>query len=732
MPARHTSLFTVLATADGLTYNDPKQRQKALLQTWNAALDGTNAKGKGKNTPVTRVVGLLEDMKATLGKEMQEDEDLYDKMTCWCNSGKYEKNAAITASQEKIEELENSIESYTAKSAELKTRIAELEAGVAADKKALKEASELRAKQLQEFQGKETDSIQAIENLKAALVVLAKHHGGAFLSQLKPDVSFAQVEKDEPNWNEKSLEHRMDDFLLSNGYDGTGTPNSAAASQGFLQNQGQQATTVQDDVAVVQRALRSAKAFVQAQHEQEYYPSYHAQSGEIVGILKQLKEEMEATLSEEQKTEQMRAAAFAELRAAKTSEIEEGEKMAEQKEDELAATDNANAEAKEDLQAEKAALSESQIFLKNLDDTCANADANFAKRKASRLEEIKAVSETIEILTADEARDAMSGTYSFLQMTSDSNDHGRKHAAATVLRHAAAKSGSPELSALATSVELDAFTKVKKAIDGMIANLQQQQSDEVKKNDWCKASLQENEMTTAKTETAKQDLQAKIELHSSNIVTLEKEIMAAGDSIKELHMNLQRASEDRKAENNDFQTTVADQTATIEVLHKALDRLATYYDAELIQTKQKQKKQTPPVPEMEYKPNAGATGVMSMIEKLIYEAKDLVAKSKTSENAAQAAYETLVADTNANVEALANEITAKTKTKAKTTKAKLTAESDLMDTVDELEGLYGENSDLHAECDYLLKNFDLRQTGRSQEIEALQQAKEILSGANLS
>jgi predicted RNase H-like nuclease (RuvC/YqgF family) len=91
-------------------------------------------------------------------------------------------------------------------------------------------------------------------------------------------------------------------------------------------------------------------------------------------------------------------------------------------------------------------------------------------------------------------------------------------------------------------------------------------------------------MTTAKTETAKQDFQAKIELHASNIVTLEKEIMAAGDSINELHMNLQRASEDRKADNLDFQTTVADQTATIEVLHKALDKLATYYDAEPIQT----------------------------------------------------------------------------------------------------------------------------------------------------
>merc|ERR1719217_494991 len=83
-----------------------------------------------------------------------------------------------------------------------------------------------------------------------------------------------------------------------------------------------------DDVAVVRRALRSASAFVQARDGTAYYPSYHSQSGEILGVLKQLKEEMEGDLGEAQKLESERAAAFAELRTAKTEEIETGEKMA--------------------------------------------------------------------------------------------------------------------------------------------------------------------------------------------------------------------------------------------------------------------------------------------------------------------------------------------------------------------------------------------------------------------
>merc|ERR1719482_1711456 len=151
---------------------------------------------------------------------------------------------------------------------------------------------------------------------------------------------------------------------------------------------------------------------------------------------------MKAALSEAQQTEAARAATFAELRAAKTSEIESGEKMSETKEDELAKTDMDNAEAKEDLKQTQAALAEDQKFLANLGKMCAEGDANFAKRKASRLEEIKAVSETIEILEGDEAKDAMDTTFSFMQTAQNTDKHRRD--AAAVLRRTAAKSYNPE------------------------------------------------------------------------------------------------------------------------------------------------------------------------------------------------------------------------------------------------------------------------------------------------
>jgi len=236
-------------------------------------------------------------------------------------------------------------------------------------------------------------------------------------------------------------------------------------------------------------------------------------------------------------------------------------------------------------------------------------------------------------------------------------------------------------------------------------------------------------MDTMKTTDLKADLEAKSASLESTIKSLSEEIEKANLAISALKVDLQRASENRKQENLDFQTTVADQTATAEVLNKALDKLATFYDeAAFAQTGSK--KQAPPVPQMEYSKSKGAGGVMSMIEKLIYDTKDITAKSKTSENEAQSAYESLVADTNESVDGLTKTVVSKTKAKGRAKKDLSLTQSDLGDAVRELEGLGKANADLHSECDYVMKNFMIRQKARSEEIEALQQAKQILSGAS--
>merc|ERR1719335_1326008 len=118
-----------------------------------------------------------------------------------------------------------------------------------------------------------------------------------------------------------------------------------------------------------------------------------------------------------------------------------------------------------------------------------------------------------------------------------------------------------------------------------------------------------------------------------------------------------------------------------------------------------------------------------MIEKLVGEAQTMTKDARKEEGEAQAAYEAFIAETNTGVATLQEEIATKTKTKAKTIEQRIQTEGDIADTMSELEGLSKYNGELHKECDYLLKNFDVRQQARAAETESLQQAKQILSGA---
>merc|ERR1719375_1769095 len=72
-----------------------------------------------KERPVMKVVRLLQDTKAELEKELEDDKAVYELMTCWCTSGTQEKEAAIEAAKAKIAELEASMGEGAVKIAEL-------------------------------------------------------------------------------------------------------------------------------------------------------------------------------------------------------------------------------------------------------------------------------------------------------------------------------------------------------------------------------------------------------------------------------------------------------------------------------------------------------------------------------------------------------------------------------------------------------------------------------------
>merc|ERR1719375_2393414 len=145
----------------------------------------------------------------------------------------------------------------------------------------------------------------------------------------------------------------------------------------------------------------------------------------------------------------------------------------------------------------------------------------------------------------------------------------RRNKAAKLLSEMGKRLHKPSMIAMATQVRLDAFKKVIKAIDDMVAQLTKEKEDEIKHRDYCISGLNENEKSTEKKERAKSDLIAKIEDLEMNIDSLTKAIDQLKAEVAEMQVQLKRAGEDREKQNKEFQPTVADQRATQKLLAAA-------------------------------------------------------------------------------------------------------------------------------------------------------------------
>merc|ERR1719262_1733844 len=108
-----------------------------------------------------------------------------------------------------------------------------------------------------------------------------------------------------------------------------------------------------------------------------------------------------------------------------------------------------------------------------------------------------------------------------------------------------------------------------------------------------------------------------------------------------------------------------------------------------------------------------------MISNIIHDAKMMEQEAIQGEEQAQKAYEAFVMDTNVSIEQKQRDSVNKAQEKAKTEQSLVEHKQELGTVMGELETLYSENADLHKSCDFVLKNFDVRQTARDEEIQAL-------------
>mmetsp|Transcript_146731 Transcript_146731/g.381380 ORF Transcript_146731/g.381380 Transcript_146731/m.381380 type:complete len:688 (+) Transcript_146731:72-2135(+) len=654
-----------------------------------------------KERPVMKVVRLLQDTRAELQHDLDDDKAVHEQLTCWCEENDREKTAAIEAGEAKQSELEAYLGEAVAKMAELKNKRDATLNEVNKDEAAMEEAATLRMKENKEFHAEEANLVEAIKACDQAMVVLKEH------SDASP--GFAQLRS-----VAESLQRAQ---VLELGRRSPG----AGALRAF-----------------VMRAS-GATSFLAIPGYQSYAP----QSGQIFGVLSQMKEDFEKDLQDAQGKEKKDLVDYTDLKSSKMEEIAAGRKLKTELDEQIADLQEKHAQAFKELEDTKAQLELDRTFLANLREKCSMSADEFDQRVKDRMEEIVAVEDTIKILNEDASFENFDKTVNvaLLQTSSTSAQKERLRRATSVLKRAAAQVGAPELALLASRAQLDAFTKVKEEIDKMVVELNKQQQDEIEHRDWCIDELNKNNRSTEEQYDIKENLQAKIADLEKTIDYLTKEITATTKAVADMQEQMKRASENREGENADYQQTVTDQRLTQMILDKAHKRMQQVYA--MLQQREEPKPGAPhihtsgnhtdpgngPARFTKYEQHAGGSRVLRMLETIMADSRKMEDEAITAEQDSQSAYENFMKDSNKAIAKYTETIVSMKGAKARAEQDLVMAEGDLKATVATLEELHDTNGALHKSCDFIMDTFDARQAARAAEVDALKEAKAILSGA---
>jgi septal ring factor EnvC (AmiA/AmiB activator) len=689
-----------------------------LLLSCHAASSKVEEASATAVNPIRKVVTMLQNMQQKIAAEGAKKEEMFDKYMCYCKNADTTLAASISDAETKIPQVESSIKEGAARKKQLETELKDAQVSRVEAKDTIAKATALREKENKAFATKESELETNIGALSKAIPAIEKGMSGAFL-QTRAASTLRQI----------SLSADM-------------IPADRDLLASFL-SEGTQ---------------------------------YAPQSGQIVGILKTLKDEMDKDLADATSEENSAQGSFESLVASKKKEIEALTKAIESKTMRIGELGVKIAQMENDLEDTQEGMSEDKKFFADLDKNCELKKAEWAAYKEMEAKEMVALADTIKVLNDDDALELFKKTLpsasssSFVQV--QVSQSSVKKQALALLKGRKGQKADPrmDLIELAMHGGKMGFEKIIKMIDRLVVDLKAEQGVDTDKKAYCEAEFDKAEDKKKGLELDISDLEKAIEDAEESIATVASEIKALTAGIKDLDKSVAEATETRKEEHDDYVETLAANNAAKDLLEFAKNRLNKFYNPKLYKAPPKRQLSEedqitvnmggtlaptaapggiagtgiglaqaavapPPPPEanLAYKKSGEESGgVMAMIDLLVADLDKDIQTSKVDEKDAQSDYETFMSDASEKRAQDSKAITDKESAKAETeTELQSNKESKQSKTIEAMETAKYIGG-LHEECDWLLKYFDARKAARTGEIDALGKAKAVLSGADFS
>jgi len=688
------------------------------------------AGGSGAN-PIRKVVTLLQDMQKEVEAEGAKEKELFDKFMCFCTGNTAELQKNIDDGKAKVDDLTGQLKAETAQKAQFALDIVRHKEDKASAEADLAKAEAIRSKEQSEFEKESADATANIAAMNSAIPALEQGMGAASLVQMPGGVA-------------DRLKRLMEGPSYASDFD-----------------------------------RQQVTAFLEQKSGQDYVPA----SGQIVGILKSMKDEMELSLKKITTDEETAVKGFGDLKGAKSEEIAMAAgaiKSKTSKVGELAVSVVQTSGAIDDAEDE---LADAQKFLASLMKACPGQEALFAEHAKTRAEEVSAISQAIDILNDDDALDVFkkaapaalmqqdakpSGAFlqqrqlsgvsalSRVQRLLEGVQQGRVHSKRMNLALYMMRS---KLRLQARGMAAPSMGNITGMVDDMIVLEGEEQENDDHQKPWCNGEFDKEAREEKAEKTEMSSLESEMEQQSDAIAGLEEEIKTLTEGIAALDKTVAEATEQRKEEHTAYQETLTLTKTAIDLIGKAKNKLNKFYNPALHKGPPKKELSAEDKilanlgsaasfvqivahgghriaqPEMPAglggyeKKGQKSGGVMALMDSITKDLEASLSDIEHEEMTSQKDYVELMGDSQASRAQDLKSITDKEAAKAEITAKKVAAKEKEMGDLKDLEIIDRYVVELHGSCDFILENYDIRKEARVAEVESLKQAKAILSGA---
>mmetsp|Transcript_28550 Transcript_28550/g.51693 ORF Transcript_28550/g.51693 Transcript_28550/m.51693 type:complete len:671 (+) Transcript_28550:126-2138(+) len=622
-----------------------------------------------------KIIGMLDGMAKKVVEEGKAEDAKFEEFTALCEKRTDALNYDIQTGEKEVESLTAIISKATSKLSAVGSKLEELQASIAQSEGDLKAATEVRAKESEDFKAGEKDLLDVTATLERAMGMLEKQEkSGAFI-QVNRATNVLQA-----------VQAMMDASMIRS--------EDAKTLTSFLQGRNQDAD------------MQPAAP-----------PAYEGVSGGIMSMLEDMMDKSKDELSELRKKETSAKNSFALVVQSLKDEIKYGKEDVAKNMKIQGAQNSVKADAEKDLQETSSVLSEDKKTLSDFTMDCKSETSDHKEESESLSKELEALEAAKKAL----AESLPSTSFFQLQSQIHSSDDLKHFEVVRIMRNLGKEKADQQLVLLSRRVDAmlrtnsgaDVFGKIKTMISDMIAGMQKALHEEASKKEYCDAEMKKATEKKDAKDAEIDDVSTKMDQVASKSADLKAQVADLQKALSTLEETKSSMMKLRLEEKAIFEQMEPETKGLIEGVKTALKVLGDFY------------KNSAATKTSELRTGA-AGGIMGQLEDAESKAAMHLSEMRATEKSAAEKYETDMKDMKLE------KVTKEKDVEYKTAEAKrLDAElnelgSDHENLATEMSAILEFKKGLDAECTVTPASFAEKQAKKQQEIDGLKTALSAL------